>query len=590
MLKKSITLLMSVFMLCTFGQKNESKSLFNQFSKKLSASFESNSQWYLNDTKFGEFEEDEHLRTTNFLRLDYDVSENFSAGLQLESYAPENLLNNSNLYDKDIGIATYYIRYRTKKFDLILGHFYEQFGSGLILRSWEDRNLGVNTAIHGAKLVYFPSEDIRITTLHGRQRKGFGFSEGRIFGLDSEININNALSIMSESSLVLGLSYVGKKENYVNEQNESNKKIPELINSFSARLDFSHKNFYSSLEYVGKSKDVRLNNIIPNQVSFSETQNFKGNAVSWTAGYSQKGFGLSYNFRRLENMRFFSERGFANAVNNPTNQLSVNYLPALNKQHDYTLANIYLYQSQPGLFIENYENPLVKSGEIGQFIDLFYNFKKESVFGGKYGTKINLNMSYWAGLETQYLDPNGVPFFVSDDLTYETEFLNFKNKLYSDLNLEIRKKWNRKLSSIFTYINFYYDKSYLESKANGKVVRAWIGVAESTYKFSRGKSIRLELQHLSTNDDARNWMGGTVEYFFNSKFGLYINDSYNYEESSVDQDTKIHFFNAGISYAKGASRLALNYGRQRGGLLCVGGICRPVSQNTGLTLNFTTAF
>ena len=74
-------------------------------------------------------------------------------------------------------------------------------------------------------------------------------------------------------------------------------------------------------------------------------------------------------------MRFFSERGLANAVNNPTNQLSVNYLPALNKQHDYTLANIYLYQSQPGLFIENYENPLVKSGEIGQFIDLFYNFK-----------------------------------------------------------------------------------------------------------------------------------------------------------------------------------------------------------------------
>ena len=121
-------------------------------------------------------------------------------------------------------------------------------------------------------------------------------------------------------------------------------------------------------------------------------------------------------------------------------------------------------------------------------------------------------------------------------------------------------------------------------------MRAWIGVAESTYKFSRGKSIRLELQHLSTNDDARNWMGGTVEYFFNSKFGLYINDSYNYEESTVDQDTKIHFFNAGMSYVKGASRLALNYGRQRGGLLCVGGICRPVSQNTGLTLNFTTAF
>ena len=133
MTKKSITHLMLICVFCLFGQKNKPSSLFDQISNNLSASFESNSQWYLNDTKFGEFEENEHLRTTNFLRLDYEVSENFSAGLQLESYAPENLLNNSRLYDKDLGIATYYVRYRTKKVDLTLGHFYEQFGSGLIL-------------------------------------------------------------------------------------------------------------------------------------------------------------------------------------------------------------------------------------------------------------------------------------------------------------------------------------------------------------------------------------------------------------------------------------------------------------------------
>jgi len=54
----------------------------------------------------------------------------------------------------------------------------------------------------------------------------------------------------------------------------------------------------------------------------------------------------------------------------------VNYLPALSKQQDYTLANIYLYQSQPGLFIENYESPLVKAGEIWQFVDVFFNIRK----------------------------------------------------------------------------------------------------------------------------------------------------------------------------------------------------------------------
>jgi len=591
MTKKTTLVLMLICTFQMFGQDKESDSVFNEWSKELSLSFESNSQWYLNDSKFGDFNEEEHLRTTNFLRMDYNISNDFSAGLQMESYAPENLLNNSKLYDKDLGLATYYLRYRTTKIDITLGYFYEQFGGGLVLRAWEDRALGINTALRGARLIYTPTKDIKITTLYAKQRKGFDVSEGTIFGVDTEIDLFNTFNLSTASSLLFGLSYVGKNEDYQYTENNISMEIPELVNAFSIRMDYHNKNFYTNIEYITKSKDLRINNISPlSDVSFSENKTFEGSALSWTTGFSKRGFGISYNFRRLENMRWFSERALSYVNDNPTNQLSINYLPGLVKQHDYTLANIYLYQSQPGLFIEPYDPPLIKAGEIGQFVDIFYNIKKESFLGGKYGTKLNLNMSYWASLEYDYSDPNGIPFFVSDDLSYETEFLNFKNKLFSDINFEVRKKWNRKLSSIFTYINFFYDKSYLESKANGSKVRAWIGVAESTYKFSKGKSVRMELQHLSTNDDARNWMGGTIEYFFNSKFGIYVNDSFNYEESKIDQDTKIHFFNIGGSYAKGASRVALNYGRQRGGLLCVGGICRPVSQNTGITLNFTAAF
>ena len=289
-------------------------------------------------------------------------------------------------------------------------------------------------------------------------------------------------------------------------------------------------------------------------------------------------------------MRFFSERSFLNLNNNPTTQLSMNYLPALTKQHDYTLANIYVYQAQAGLVIENYGTPLIKSGEIGESIDVFYNIKKGTLFGGKYGTKLSANWAYWANLTTSYSDPSGSLYFTGDDLTYETELLNFNDKLYSEINAEIRKKWSPKLKSIFTYINLNYNKGFLESKGADDFVNAWIGIAESTYKFQGGKSVRLELQHLSTNDDARNWAGGTIEYFFNSKFGVYLNDSYNYEESKITENTKIHFFNLGGSYTKGATRVGINYGRQRGGLLCVGGVCRPVSKNAGLTLNLVATF
>ena len=592
--KHIYTILVFFISIAIHSQETDEKSSFEEISERLNVSVESNSQWYLNDEKFEDIKEDtERLRANSYLRVDYQISDRFSSGFQLESYIPEPLLNYSRLFDKEFGLGTFYLNYNTKKLDVTLGYYYVQFGSGLILRAWEDRALGVNNALRGGKVVYDPTNYLRMTALYGKQRKGFDVSNSDIFGFETQFDIADAFQLESLNSLQLGLSYVGKKESYKRDPAAVGQPafdIPELINSFGAHLDLEYKNFYTNFEYIYKGEDARLNNVTPNVVSFSEEALFDGNAITWNIGYSQKGFGIGSTFRRLENMRFYSERSFSNVINNPTSDLSMNYLPALTKQHDYTLANIYLYQAQPGLTVGSYESPLIKPGEIGESVDVFYNIKKGTLLGGKYGTKLSLNWSYWANLKSTYIDPSGTPYFVGDDLTYETELLNFDDKLYSEINAEIRKKWSPKLKSIFTYINLNYNKDFLESKLDGSSVNAWIGVAESTYKFQGGKSVRLELQHLSTNDDARNWAGGTIEYFFNSKFGVYLNDSYNYEESKITENTEIHFFNLGGSFTKGSTRVGINYGRQRGGLLCVGGVCRPVSKNTGVTLNFVTTF
>jgi hypothetical protein len=36
--------------------------------------------------------------------------------------------------------------------------------------------------------------------------------------------------------------------------------------------------------------------------------------------------------------------------------------------------------------------------------------------------------------------------------------------------------------------------------------------------------------------------------------------------------------------------MGLRIGRQRGGLVCVGGVCRFVPESSGLTLTFNTSF
>ena len=104
------------------------------------------------------------------------------------------------------------------------------------------------------------------------------------------------------------------------------------------------------------------------------------------------------------------------------------------------------------------------------------------------------------------------------------------------------------------------------------------------YKFEGSKSVRFVVQHLWAEKDRKNWAAAVLEYNFNSRFALYVADNWNYG------DTDIHYYSVGGSYSKGRTRLGVNYGRQRGGLICIGGVCRFVPENTGVTANLTVSF
>jgi hypothetical protein len=95
-------------------------------------------------------------------------------------------------------------------------------------------------------------------------------------------------------------------------------------------------------------------------------------------------------------------------------------------------------------------------------------------------------------------------------------------------------------------------------------------------------------EHLWADYDKKNWVGGTTEFNLNSKLSFYISDLYNYGNDNSYQQN--HYYNLGGSFRKNATRIALNYGRQRGGLVCVGGICRQVPESSGISIALSTAF
>ncbi|WP_028872473.1 DUF6029 family protein [Psychroserpens burtonensis] len=594
-MKKIAILFLLILPILSFAQETveEKESIIKQISNNLAGSFESNAQWYVNDNVLGNFDDpipefdlaNKHLRANSYLRLDYSFLDNFTIGVQVESYEPLPLLSYFPEY-KGTELSNYYINFRNKKLDITAGHFYEQFGSGLLLRTFEERQLGLNNALRGGRIKYMPTNYLNLTALYGKHRIGFEHSKGDVFGLDLNIDLKEVLGIERLSRFNFGASYVGKSEDFIAPVDEfdpdntfDTQDFPELINSYAFRFNVDFGEFFVNSEYSLKGEDISFSSASLGQPEIIEGKYFDGSAMLLTTGYTVKGFGVSSTFRRLENMSFFSDRDLVKPGNNAFGMGSVNFTPALTKQQDYSLSNIYLYQAQSPLFIQNYGG---QAGEIGGQIDIYYSFKKGSKIGGKYGTKLTANMSYWSLLDAT---------FDQDNSTYTSELFKFGEKLYKDINFEVKKKWSKDWSSVLFYQNLKINKnlaiegSYIP---DDEAITSNIIVAETTRKFGNGKSIRLEAQHLSANKDLKNWAGATLEYVVNRNVAFYVADIYNYG-NDIEEDQN-HYYNFGGSYTKGATRVALNYGRQRGGLFCVGGVCRFVPENTGLSLNISTAF
>ena len=532
-----------------------------QSSSNFYGSFESNGVYY-QDNQDENYKE--KFASNNYLNFKYILNSNWIFEAQAESYSPTRLQNYSDSFEKT-HLSTLSINYSKKNFGFTIGSIYEQFGSGLALRTWEDRQLGINNSIWGLRSTY-SSEKVTLKLLAGQQKKGSQIGTGKILGFDSEFIVLNSDDVYQ--NLIIGLSYVGRFENlsfpaiFPSVAYE----FDDLTSLYSGRIDYVKNDFYFGYEQVHKSNDgiVQFGLILNDFIK-------KGSAHSLNIGLAKAGFGIDFNFRRLENMGFYSDRFEQGEVFNET---SINYIPSLTKQHDYLLTNINIYESQP--YVSFPDPSLMKSGEIGYQMDIYYDVKRNTLIGGKYGTKLSFNISSWNNLDGSYS---------YNPLDYKTDFLGFGEKYFSEQSFEIRKKWSEKFNNIFLFVNKYYNKRYVEEKIGE--INSQVIVLDNTIKLNNTKSLRFEIQHLFNKDDKKNWYGYGLEYNFNYNFSAYFNSIVNYQ--NLDEN-KPNYYSLGASFSKNTSRFSISYGKQRGGLLCYGGICRYVPEFKGLSFSINTSF
>lgn len=534
-----------------FSQKSDSlktKSAIPAFDMgNISGNFQMDFQYYRRDTLIGAPVVPEKSRMNGFLNLNY-VRGNFRMGTRYESY-----LNPLLGFDPRFtgnGIMYRYAGYTQGDLDITVGNFYEQFGTGLILRSYEERNLGFDNALDGIRVKYKPLPGVYFKGLVGKMRSFFTYGPGLIRGGDGEILFNELIPAFNESKLrfMLGGSFVSRYQS----DEDPVYKLPENVAAGSGRTMISYGGFSLLGEYAYKINDP------------SSTNGFiyrPGDAAFVSASYSVKGLGISLSAKRIVNMDFRADRtAFGNNLN-------VNFLPALTRQHTYRLITLYPYATQP-------------NGEVGFQGELSYTFPKKSALGGKYGTTLVFNYGLIHSLDSTLR---------TDELGYDTKFASIGEKLYfEDFNLELTKKWSPKIKTILTYIHLDYNKDVIEGVTGFGLIRTQTGVFDLAYKISAKKSIRTELQHMYVKGDMGSWAMALVEYTIAPKWFVALWDEYNY--GNPNSNKQVHYFGGNVGLIKNGNRITAGYGRQRAGIFCVGGVCRFVPASNGFNISVTSTF
>lgn len=501
---------------------------------RLSGSFETNSMYYIPDSKLdGYLVPEDRFGSNNYLKLDYTQGR-LAVGIEYELYAP--VLYGYERDFRDGKIVAKYASWTDKDFNITVGNFYDQFGSGMIFRSFEDRALGFNNSIEGVRVGYNYGKIFRIKGLMGRPRMFMDYADVWVRGLDASFALSEVLGF-EENYLALEGSFVNRYE-----------ELPTGVSIgspntdlWSARISYENiSGLFIKGEYVERGSQLDYGTL-----DYITT---RGKGYLAELGYNGSGIGITATLRKVErmNMRIMFDNATLNNL--------INYIPSLTRQHTYMLASL---------------EPHVTSelGEQGGQIDFFYNFRKGTSMGGRYGTKLHLN-----GSLLYPLDKN------ADSGKYKPD--------YADASLDIEKQWNSKFKTLFMYaFQRYYPKMPVTP---GVFSADNIFVADMLYKFNRKTSLRMELQYLYSNDNTKSWAAGLLEANFAPKWSVFASDMYNF--GNDNKDARVHYFNVGASFTHSRTRIALSFGRNRAGYICSGGVCRYTPAYTGVNLLFTTSF
>ncbi len=538
----------------------------SQNNPQISGSLEANANFFIRDSLIGAANTPQYDRqlygADAWLNLTYS-NWGFDFILRFDLFNNSNLLNPTASYT-DEGIGRWYIHKKINKLDIAGGYIYDQIGSGIIFRAYEERPLLIDNALFGLRLSYNLAPDWQVKAFTGRQKQQFDTYNTVIKGLNAE-----GFLMLGDSTMGIALAPGFGVVNRTLDDNSMNALVATL-NTYPQEDIFIPKyntyafSLYNTLsvgavswylEAAYKTEDP-INDpfgIIRRDSAAIIGDKFiqkPGSVLYSSIGYAKSGLGITLEAKRTENFTF---RARPQAQ---LNQGFVNFLPPMARLNTYRLPARYNAATQ-------------ELGELAFQADIRYLFNKN--------WNVNVNVSNITNLK--------------DELLYR--------EIYAEIGYKYKREWGL-LGGLQLQT---YNQSVYEFKPGVPNVQTVTPFAEFLYRFDRTKALRIEAQAMFTGEDKAvelgqdygSWLFGLAEFSIAPHWSFTASDMYNIKagrNSPVDENGEklnIHYPRFDVYYTIRSNRFSLSYVKQVEGVVCAGGICRlePAFSGVKMTVNST---
>jgi hypothetical protein len=494
--------------------------------------------------------------TEGWLTMNYR-HEDYTFGVRYDLFQNSGLRNPQAAYNGQ-GLGYWFIQKKTDNLDITAGYFYDQFGSGVAFRAYEQRGQNLDYAIMGMRIKYQLGKNWSMKAFSGKQKFQFSSYQPALSGVFTEkmFEMNDHFRVTGYASVVNRIMDNSDAQTVLNNVN-----LQAISNRFDVRRNawvytggtqIQWKDFSFQGEANFKTREAMNDNQVdtiklPNGgVDYTQKSilvNKPGSVVFGSLSYSKPGLGITAQYKRTDH---FDWRTSPNEI---LNNGLVAFLPPIARMNTYRLTSRYAPATQ-----------LI--GEQGAQIDIQKNINKKNDFA--------INIAQSTDLRNQLL--------------------------YREVYVEMKTKFGKNLKAIYgiQYLNYnfgVYQKQEIpgtKGNTSDRLVKALTPYVDVTYKFNRKQSMRMELSHMGTHQDLGSWWWGMLEYNVAPKYSFSIMDMWNYGNPS--ENARIHYYTIFGAINFGHNRLAGGYVKQVQGVVCNGGVCRVEPAFNGFRFTLTSTF